>query len=328
MRRVRTTLVLVFVSLAPARAMAGEDEQLVEATKRGEVAKVAKLLRGGADPNVMTITKVIGEDENAQETLFDRQTRLFNWLITRASDDPEYPKPPAEEVSAMIRLFVQAGVDLDYSEGRQSTGFRAVLFATDASIRTLSECDAFTAGGRAEISSSGHARLSSLVDAPPQVKAEPSKDLGPDAMKTKTTAIGKVDATNTLASKKNAYRPEHATDANLATAWVEGSKWPGRCEGLDFEVAEANDAPRFVIINGYAKSPDVWKQNARIKTAKVFVNDAAIALVQLLDTIDPQTFTLGKTKLKPGDKVAFRIIHTYAGTKYEDTAITELRLVR
>lgn len=118
------------------------------------------------------------------------------------------------------------------------------------------------------------------------------------------------------------YGPRNLTDGNDNTAWVEGRDGQGLGEFvvLDF------DSPRTVrgltIRNGYAKSPDIFAKNSRVKDVELRFSTGDSLDVTLKDEPGPQHLTLShpvETKW-----VALVIRSVYPGWKYADTAINEL----
>ena len=82
-----------------------------------------------------------------------------------------------------------------------------------------------------------------------------------------------------------------------------------------------------IISNGYMKSEETWKNNNRVKSLKLYINDKAHGILQLSDTRTDQEFKLGTFgKNKDGSDLVlrFEILDIYKGDKYNDTAITEI----
>ena len=125
--------------------------------------------------------------------------------------------------------------------------------------------------------------------------------------------------------------PGNAKDWNLHTAWVEGAEGQGIGEYLEIVFdKQSNPFNEIHIINGYAKSHRVWEENSRVKDLKVYYNDVPVAILKLKDTRDEQLFKVDMIGPKEGTKakrdwtVRFEILDVYPGSKYEDTAITEI----
>ncbi len=149
-------------------------------------------------------------------------------------------------------------------------------------------------------------------------------------------AIGWSYNTTSFLSKQgeNTYEPANLGDGDLTTAWVEDEDDYGIGVEIliDFDMAEQMENLNFDgidFVNGYAKTPSVWANNSRIKTFKVWQNDAPLFYLELLDTDWPQNITFDdehRIYLNPGDQIALEIIDIYPGKKYKDTAITEIHL--
>lgn len=125
--------------------------------------------------------------------------------------------------------------------------------------------------------------------------------------------------------------PKNVTDFNLHTAWVEGVEGQGIGEYLEL-VFDKYSIPfnEIHIINGYAKKQKVWEENSRAKELMVYYNDTPVCILKLNDTRDEQLFKVDMIGPKDTNKnkkdwtVKFEILDVYPGTKYEDTAITEI----
>jgi hypothetical protein len=144
--------------------------------------------------------------------------------------------------------------------------------------------------------------------------------------------IPEISASSHL--KGNNYIPKKTHDFDFRTAWIEGVKGNGKGEFLEyrFELPPSLEKPddfgvnELIIINGYRKSEVLWKANGRVKTLKMYVNGIETLLIQLSDTFHPQTIEFPHVSLKPGTETVFKfeIIDVYAGSKYQDVAISEL----
>lgn len=139
----------------------------------------------------------------------------------------------------------------------------------------------------------------------------------------------KVTASSFLESEGTIdYKPKNAHDSSFKTAWAEGVKGYGIGEYLEYYFK--NDSPRItdiMIYNGYIKSDKAWKENSRVKTIKLYVNDTPYAILNLKDTKAEQTFTVEPLGRRADGKeliLKFKIVDVYKGTKYDDMVITEL----
>jgi len=127
---------------------------------------------------------------------------------------------------------------------------------------------------------------------------------------------------------KLTYQATNAHDDSLATAWVEGKEGTGIGEWLEYELPPQR--PRISTIrvfNGMVKSQKLWKANSRIKELRLTVNETPYATLKLEDVSAQQSFELGVIEPPDSTKplvLRFTILSVYPGTKYSDTALTEL----
>ena len=135
----------------------------------------------------------------------------------------------------------------------------------------------------------------------------------------------KIKASSSLG---DSYKAEFANDLSYKTAWVEGKKDEGIGEYLEYYFK--NGSPRIteiIISNGYMKSEETWKNNNRVKKLKLYVNGVPFGILNLKDSRTDQYFsvgTLGHNKNGTDLVLKFEILEVYKGSKYNDTAITEI----
>ncbi|HEY1869483.1 MAG TPA: hypothetical protein VGG71_00425, partial [Chitinophagaceae bacterium] len=156
-----------------------------------------------------------------------------------------------------------------------------------------------------------------------------------------------VLASSTKAPEGNlSYSIKNIQDNNLNTAWVfESNEISNDCYfEFDFKFpvnASYAGAYQFQgicnVFNGYCKSLKTWAENARVKRLLVYYNDKPICYVNLLDTWHFQEFDISKFfrnnrdkknlnakyEIRNGDKLKFKVIEIYKGTKFNDVAISE-----
>lgn len=125
------------------------------------------------------------------------------------------------------------------------------------------------------------------------------------------------------------YLPTQAADSRLSTAWVEGAEGDGIGERLTFTFSPHSwPVSEIKIVNGYAKNEKVWRANSRIRKLKVLHNGQWVYTLQLADIRDLQVFLLPDTLGTPSGKapwtLSFEILEVYPGSKFSDTAITEI----
>ncbi len=134
----------------------------------------------------------------------------------------------------------------------------------------------------------------------------------------------------------NSYEPRNAHDLSYQNAWVEGVDGHGIGEYLAYEfVPESPRITEIIVVNGYVKSPATWDANSRVKKLRVYYNDKPIADLNLKDVRASQHFKFqpigyeertdfNSLKLKAPWTLKFEILEVYEGTKYSDTAISEI----
>lgn len=142
------------------------------------------------------------------------------------------------------------------------------------------------------------------------------------------------------------YPIKNIQDYNLNTAWVarKGSSTSNPFIEFTFTFPKNTayaGAYQFRgicnVFNGYCKSLNIWKQNARVKRFKVYINNNAICYVEMADTWHFQSFDISayfknqreginpksSFEIRNGDKIRFEITEIYPGQKFQDVAISE-----
>lgn len=140
----------------------------------------------------------------------------------------------------------------------------------------------------------------------------------------------------------NSYTPDLVFDGDVRTAWVEGVEGYGIGEFINVHFpAKGPQATVCYIVNGYNKDEQTWRNNSRVKSFNLYLDDKLLAKVHLQDSRDEQYFLLPDTLPNRVDttlykriqfmdesiKVStlrFEIIEVYKGDLYEDTAISEI----
>ncbi len=125
-------------------------------------------------------------------------------------------------------------------------------------------------------------------------------------------------------SKANTYGADNIHDSDIRTAWVEGKDDYGIGESITLQSTGAH-IEQISIWNGYQKSPELYFQNSRPKSLKLYINDQPMYVLALEDSRAVQYFTIEGTKTIDGPRrLRFEIIEVYPGSKWKDTAISEI----
>ena len=142
----------------------------------------------------------------------------------------------------------------------------------------------------------------------------------------------KVTASSSLAGGR--YKPENVNKSNPSlldvepdSCWAEGVAGNGEGEWLQLDANVPVVLDTLEITNGLAVSEALFRANNRIKKLDLTINGAEPISVQLPDQIDP--FAI---KLPPSQDavrtIRLTIREVYPGTKYQDTCISRIRLLR
>ncbi len=162
-------------------------------------------------------------------------------------------------------------------------------------------------------------------------------------------------ATSTLKVNNYDYSAENLNTIDFTTAWVEGVEGYGVGEKITIKMQERgwidlsmigysgdfengyyteertdlyNELTGFYIVNGYAKSDELFKANSRVKKMKLTLDDKESYFIELEDTMKPQLFKIdykqdASNHIKPIN-ATFEILEVYEGEKYKDTVITSI----
>lgn len=150
--------------------------------------------------------------------------------------------------------------------------------------------------------------------------------------------VDKASASSTLQSEKHLnYLANNVCDESRKNSWVEGVDGDGIGEYIELTKqyicyegdTEGGALGEICVVTGYANNEKLWKENNRVKTLLMYIDNEPYAYLELEDTINPQLFNVWENErfeLKPSQeiKLKFEIIDVYEGTKYDDTAITYL----
>jgi len=121
------------------------------------------------------------------------------------------------------------------------------------------------------------------------------------------------------------YGPANMFDGQLDTAWVEGVEGVGVGEQLTIAFDEERLVSGISLLNGYHKSNDLFAKNGRITEIYLDTSDGQKLDARIADDAGEQVLSFDRpVRLK---WLSIQIADAVAGTKYTDTAISELRVL-
>lgn len=90
-----------------------------------------------------------------------------------------------------------------------------------------------------------------------------------------------------------------------------------------------NEVKQIAIINGNAKTDELWENNGRVKKLKLTINNKEEYILELEDTKDLQLFDINykNDSIIKEVNMEFEVLEVYSGEKYEDVCLTSIYLV-
>jgi hypothetical protein len=152
----------------------------------------------------------------------------------------------------------------------------------------------------------------------PQSSPEPAET--PEIRTSQGLKITPVASSVRYAVQSNTYYAANAIDGKRSTAWIEGVDGPGLGEWIRFDFDHEVKLHRILVLPGYFKSPDIWKQNNRLAAVTAYFSDGSSRELNFQDVMQSQKFDVGTVKTK---FVRLVIKQVYYGTD-PDTAISEI----
>ena len=153
----------------------------------------------------------------------------------------------------------------------------------------------------------------------------PYQESGNDVVNTQNSGGGVLngaDASSILPPESGiSYKPEMAVDQNLSTAWVEGVPDSGINQWIEFTFDAPKEISTVSILPGYASSDEAYFKNNRIKQLRVEFGPGPGNVFTLSDEF--RTHDL-KFDTVTADSVRIIILDVYPGSKFNDTAISEV----
>lgn len=122
----------------------------------------------------------------------------------------------------------------------------------------------------------------------------------------------------------NRYGGGNLGDRRMDTAWVEGVKGDGVGEFVTLVFPGPTALRQLMVVNGYNKNSAIFQKNGRVKEMVLRTSTGLERKVRLKDGRNWQSVDLSFA----GEVtwLSLRISSVYPGSRYRDTAISELRL--
>jgi len=136
-------------------------------------------------------------------------------------------------------------------------------------------------------------------------------------------------ASSTLIDKRGRYNYEinNIGDEDLLTTWVEGESDYGIGEYIEFKYFFWHGDGSIMIYNGFQKTIDLWKNNSRVKTFKVYLNNVPLCFLELEDKMAVQSFNPEVEKICDNhweNVIRLEIYEVYQGEKWKDVCISDI----
>jgi len=122
----------------------------------------------------------------------------------------------------------------------------------------------------------------------------------------------------------NTYSGDNLADGNMNTAWVEGDTGDGLGEVLRFSFERPTTINEILIANGYNKSKSTYLKNGRVRSFNVRTSTGFEGDIQVVDSGRFQVLNI--PYLGDVNWITLTLTGVHRGTRYRDTAISELRL--
>ncbi len=134
---------------------------------------------------------------------------------------------------------------------------------------------------------------------------------------------GAIEASSTL-TPIDAYHSAYLFDGRTDFGWVEGAKGLGKGESVTVELDEPVELHALELWNGYQRSKDHFRKNARATVLEVKLDEAEPVRLRVKDAMGPQKLALPKPVLAKTIKLT--IVQARRGKRYPDLVLSELRL--
>lgn len=102
-------------------------------------------------------------------------------------------------------------------------------------------------------------------------------------------------------------------------AWCEGVDGTGEGQTITLHQKPNNKIGSMTFVNGYAKTPERFKANGRVKEARIETDNGYSKTITLKDTAQQQTIRISPAKVS---WLRLTILSVYPGARANDTCVT------
>ena len=316
--------------LAPVDAPKGT--YIAYATAPGDVALDGN---GTNSPYTLALTRAMGEPgmpiervfKNARVSVLEETgEKQVPWEVSSITG--EFYFSQAKAASADTGSNKVGGAD--HSGATGSGGVAEQAFRLAEEMNSADAWNAFIAqygGGNAFYRSLAEQKLAALTPAPetrqslplPRHAGEICQD-GVAGYSARTVCVSSV----LDPQYGNRYGGSNLFDANPSTAWVEGVRGNGEGQSIVLQFDGPRRPRTIELVNGYAKNDDIFYKNSRVRLLEIKSSAGERFTLEIDDRQDWQTIALPVMKECAWLELTIRDV--YAGSKYQDTAISELRV--
>lgn len=134
-----------------------------------------------------------------------------------------------------------------------------------------------------------------------------------------------ISASSFLKEKGKVYPPSNIIDKNLNTTWAFRYKNKKEKPELIIKLKKSENIQSLSIVNGFAKSRNLYYANSRLKKIQIFLiskNKKRDFYIELKDVFNVQHFQI--TNNFKINKIKIKVMEIYKGEKYNDLCLTEL----
>lgn len=160
-----------------------------------------------------------------------------------------------------------------------------------------------------------------------------------------------VTATSELQEGSTFYSSDNLRDKNCKTAWVEAKPDFGKNERIKIKCS--GTITQLLVVNGFRKSEKNYYENNRVRKIALYVDGTKLGEMTLPDrpyhlvdmsnilddgdllNLNPDFFTKNNSKVMssacafyPKENIEIEILEVYTGTKYNDTCISDIYLIK